>query len=272
MLDIVPHSSTTIQKRLRTISWPQIFSSAKIPSFPYSKQHNRKHISRKILNTNLQPEELFHQHNVKWFGSHNLTTQLFWTATPILPEAPRHFRTGWMQTMCVWGTLRVLQMLLNASEVHQQNVNLSGSHTQSSQTLRVTTPVLLSTSRCSQTPLELSNVLSDSARAFSGAPESTCSYGGAFRMLQDLTYRIVKFWSSWDVCTDLWETSRAAGTAVQLCGRLWEQLRTLHSTAGNLVPYSHSSGFYTTTSNFVLSYSSLLQSKDSLHHNMACII
>ena len=28
-------------------------------------------------------------------------------------------------------------------------------------------------------PLELSKVLSDSARAFSGAPESTCSYGGA---------------------------------------------------------------------------------------------
>jgi hypothetical protein len=44
-------------------------------------------------------------------------------------------------------------------------------------------------------PLELSQVLSDSERAFSGAPESTCSYGGAFRILQDLTYRIVKFWS-----------------------------------------------------------------------------
>jgi len=30
---------------------------------------------------------------------------------------------------------------------------------------------------------ELFNVLSDSARALSGTPESTCSYGGAFRML-----------------------------------------------------------------------------------------
>jgi len=37
---------------------------------------------------------------------------------------------------------------------------------------------------------------SDSARAFSDAPESTCSYGGAFRTLRDLTIRIVKFWSS----------------------------------------------------------------------------
>jgi len=79
---------------------------------------------------------------------------------------------------------------------HQQNGNRSGSNKQSSQTLRATSPVLLSTSRCSQTPLEQSNVLSDSARAFSGAPESTCSCGGAFKMLRDLTYRIVKFRSS----------------------------------------------------------------------------
>jgi len=67
--------------------------------------------------------------------------------------------------------------------LHQQNVIWSGRHTQSSQTLRATSPVLLSTSRRSQTPLELSQVLSDSAGAISGAPESTCSYGGAFRML-----------------------------------------------------------------------------------------
>jgi len=50
---------------------------------------------------------------------------------------------------------------------------------------------------------------SDSARAFSDAPESTCSSGGAFRTLRDLTIRIVKFWSS---------------------------------SAGDLVPYSQSSG------------------------------
>jgi hypothetical protein len=101
---------------------------------------------------------------------------------------------------------------------------------QSSQTLQATSPVLLSTSRCFQTPMELSKVLSESARAFSGAPESTYSYGGAFRMLRDLPYRIVKFWSSQNLCTDQLETSRAAETAVQLCRRFRKQPRPLHST------------------------------------------
>jgi len=40
---------------------------------------------------------VIHQQNVTWFGSHISTTQLFRTATPILPEAPRCSRTGWMQ-------------------------------------------------------------------------------------------------------------------------------------------------------------------------------
>jgi len=80
--------------------------------------------------------------------------------------------------------------LCQASEIlHQQNVNWFRSNTQSSQTLWETSPVLLSTSRCSQTPLELSKVLSDSARAFWGDSESTCSYGAAFRMCQDSTHR-----------------------------------------------------------------------------------
>jgi hypothetical protein len=69
------------------------------------------------------------------------------------------------------------------NNLHQQNVIRFGSHTQSSQTLRAIFPVFLSTSRLSQTLLELSKVLSDSSRAFSGTPESTCGYGGAFRML-----------------------------------------------------------------------------------------
>jgi len=112
-------------------------------------------------------------------------------------------------------------------EQHQQNVNRSGSNTQSSQTLWATSPVLPSTSRCSQTHLELSKVLSDSARAFSGAPESSCSYGGAFRMLRDLTYKIFKFWSSWDLWADLGETSRGPETDAQLCGMLREQSRPL---------------------------------------------
>ena len=41
--------------------------------------------------------EAMHQQNLKWFGSHNSTTQLCWTAPPILPEAPRSSWTGWMQ-------------------------------------------------------------------------------------------------------------------------------------------------------------------------------
>jgi hypothetical protein len=76
---------------------------------------------------------------------------------------------------------------------HQQNVNRSGSHNETSQTLRWTSPVLPSDCSCSQAPRELIKVLSDSERAFSGAPESTCSYGGEFKMLRDLTYRMVKF-------------------------------------------------------------------------------
>jgi len=90
--------------------------------------------------------------------------------------------------------------------VQQQNVNWSGSHTQTSQTLPLPSPELLSTSRCSQAPLELCNVLSDSARVFSAASESTCSYGGAFRTLHDLTIWIVKFWRSRDRCAALRET------------------------------------------------------------------
>jgi hypothetical protein len=45
-----------------------------------------------------------------------------------------------------------------------------------------------------------------SSRSFSGAPESTCSYGGAFRTLRDLTIRIVEFWRSRYRCAALWET------------------------------------------------------------------
>ena len=107
-----------------------------------------------------------------------------------------------------------------ARMMRQQNVNQSGSNMQSSHTLRATLPVLLITSRCSQTPLELGKVVSDCARAISGALDSTRSYGGTIRILRDLTYRIVKFWSSGDLCADLQETSRAAKTAALHCGRL----------------------------------------------------
>jgi len=108
--------------------------------------------------------------------------------------------------------------------MRQQYLNRSRINTQSSQTLQATSPVLLSTSRCSQTLLELSKVLSDSARACSGALESTCSYGGAFSILQDLTHRKVKFWSSWNLCVDLRETSSEVETAAQVCASRHEQL------------------------------------------------
>ena len=150
--------------------------------------------------------------------------------------------------------------------VHQQNVNQSGRNTQSSQTLRATSPVLLSTSRCSQTPLELSKVLSDSAREFSGAPGSTCSYGGAFRILRDLTYRIVKFRSSYDLYADLQETWREAETAAQLCGRLREQPRPLRIFCGRLDAVLLQQWFLHNHKAFVLSDLSLL------YHNMAYII
>jgi hypothetical protein len=132
-------------------------------------------------------------------------------------------------------------------ELCQKNVNRSGSHTQTSQTLWSTSLVLLNNSICSQAPLELNKELSDSARAFSGARKSMCSCGCAFKMLQYLTYRIVKCWSSHDLF------------------RRYE---------GDLVPYAHSSGFleFHNHKAFRPSYSSWFQSQDSFHHNMACII
>jgi len=99
-------------------------------------------------------------------------------------------------------------------EIQQQNVNWSGSHTQTSQTFQLISLVLLNNSICSQAPLELSKVISDYARAFSCAPESTPSEGGAFRMLRYLTDRIVKWSGSWDLCAGLRETWCCIITAV----------------------------------------------------------
>jgi len=150
---------------------------------------------------------------------------------------------------------------------HQQNVIQSGSNTQSSQVLWVTSQVLLSTSRCSQSPLQLSNVLSDSPRVFTGVRESTCSYGGALKRLQDLTYRIVKFWRCWDIWAGLRETTKEAETAGQLWGILQEQLRPLRSPAGDLLLFL--TAVVLTKPQGILS---LLQSQVLLHHIMACII
>jgi len=51
---------------------------------------------------------ILHQHNVKWFGSHNQTTQQIWTATLILPDAPRCSQIGWMQRDVLSGAPRLL--------------------------------------------------------------------------------------------------------------------------------------------------------------------
>jgi len=157
---------------------------------------------------------------------------------------------------------------------HQQNVNRSGSQMQISQTLWYPSPVFPSTSRCSQAPLELGAVLWDSARAFSGAHESTCSYGGAFRMLRDLTIRIVKFWRCKVISAGLWETSRAVETSAHVCRRHQEQLRPLSKLFGRLrAIFSQQWTLeFCKYKGFGLLYASLLQSQDSLHHTMACIV
>jgi len=80
--------------------------------------------------------------------------------------------------------------------------------------------------RCSQPPLELWNVLPDSARAFAGASEGTCSNGGAFRIQRDMTIRIVRFSSCWVLCVGLRETSRAAKTSAQALRETWRRILT----------------------------------------------
>jgi len=148
-----------------------------------------------------------------------------------------------------------------AQRIHQQNVHQSGSHRETSQTpFWSTSPVFLNTSSCSQDRRELSKVLPDSPRAFPGAPESTCSYGGVFRMLWFLTNRIFKFWSCWDLCAGLQKTSRAAGSSVQVCMRL---------CAASSQQWFW--GFHNHKASR-LSYSSLLQSQASHHHNMPSIM
>ena len=111
-------------------------------------------------------------------------------------------------------------------------------------------------------------MLSDCVRAFSGAPESTWSYGVAFRMLRDSNNRIVKLWSSGNLCTDLQETSTAALRETSRAGKTAAQ----YNGARDLGLYSHCGGTYITTRYFVISYLSLLHLQDLLHHNMACII
>ena len=124
----------------------------------------------------------------------------------------------WITYNCLYISFFLFSSYFKASTSSQKNVNWSASNLKSSQTFRLTSPVLVNTSRCSQTPLELSKVLADSARAFTDASESTCSYGGAFWMLWDLTYR------KWNFV--------APETSAQICGSLREKLGPLLSSAG----------------------------------------
>ena len=127
--------------------------------------------------------------------------------------------------------------------IHQQNKSRFECHMKTSATLQTITAVPRNSSKYSQAPLELCKVLSDSTTAFSGAP-----------------YRIVQYWRSWELSTDLRETSIAAETTVQVCRRLgavnWQQWFVRF--------HNHKA--------FCLSYSSLLPLQDVLHHNMTCII
>jgi hypothetical protein len=113
---------------------------------------------------------------------------------------------SWVAKGCDVRLRQDVHRTILSQPIHQQYVNRSGSHTQTSQTLPSPSPVLLSTFRCYQAPLELCKVLSDSASVFSGAPESTCTDGCSFSTLQELTNRIVKFLSRWDIRTSLLET------------------------------------------------------------------
>lgn len=56
---------------------------------------------------------------------------------------------------------------------HQQNENQSGSYRQISQTLRLTAPLLAIPCRYCHAPLEPSQVISDSTRAFSDTPKAS---------------------------------------------------------------------------------------------------
>jgi hypothetical protein len=143
---------------------------------------------------------------------------------------------------------------------HEHTVYWSGSHTVTSQPLRYLSPVLLSTSRWYQAPLELCQVHSNCGRAFLGTSESTCSNGCAFRILRDSKIRILNFSCSCNHCENLRETSRAADSTAQLCGKLVAILSQLCF----LEYHNHKA--------FCLRYLSLLQSQDSLHHNIAWII
>jgi len=110
----------------------------------------------------------------------------------------------------------VLQLHLQIEAIkdikHFQNVKLSGCHMQTSQTLWSISQVFLCKSLCPQASLTLRTVLIDIATASSSDCDSTCSYISSLTIMQCITYRILKWFSSWDLCAAQQEALRATGT------------------------------------------------------------
>jgi len=113
------------------------------------------------------------------------------------------------------GLFSLLTLCIKLSKwLHQQNVYRSGGSTLSSQALRATWPLLQSTSRYSQTPLEQSKELPDSARAFSGALRFDLLNTYILELLRPLRRSAGDFKTSWDCCTALREALCRILTAV----------------------------------------------------------
>jgi len=109
----------------------------------------------------------------------------------------------------------------SVSCIDQQYVNLPWTCPETSKIHWLALPVLWCHSWCSQGALKLSQAFADYAIEFSIAADCTSNSEGAFRIVQYLTYRIQKFWTSGNLSAYLQETSRAAETTAQLCGRYW---------------------------------------------------
>jgi len=136
-------------------------------------------------------------------------------------------------------TIHCVQHAPSTAHTPQKNLNQSGSNTQFSQTLRATTPVLRSTSRCSpnllrtvlcwfsfnrlvssQTLLEVCKVLSDYEEHSQNALRFVLWNSNILKLLRSRPRYAGDFERSWTRCTALRNMSRAAETAAQLCGRL----------------------------------------------------
>lgn len=135
---------------------------------------------------------------------------------------------------CTWSVLAVSPECSRESVPHQK-VNRSGSYKLSSVTLQSSLQVLLTNSIYFQARLQYSMVLSDDTRRFWNSLESTCCSGGMLKMLYYLTYRIVKWWKSWDFWTGVVEMLRTAETSVQLWKRLYIWCNTLTTVSCRVI-------------------------------------